>query len=188
MRKIAFALAAVVLSSTGCATKDYVHQYVGGKVDPVDINLRLLDFRTSQLSYTAHEALERANAAHKLAEGKLLYEVVLSDDTLRFEFDSAILTDRAKLALDAFASKLKTENRNIYIEIQGHTDAQGTDDYNLRLSDRRAESVRRYLGMKSGLPLHRLATIGYGESAPAADNNSHDGRVKNRRVVLVVLS
>ncbi|NTV95379.1 MAG: OmpA family protein [Thiobacillus sp.] len=188
MRKITLALAVAALSNAGCATKDYVHQYVDGRVDKVDTNLRLLEFRTSQVSYTAQEALERAVAAGKLAQGKLVYEVVLTDDKLHFEFDSAVLSDSAKKMLDVFADRLKTENRNIYIEIQGHTDAKGPDDYNLRLSDARAESVRRYLNMKAGIPLHRLATIGYGEGAPLADNDTHDGRSKNRRVVLVVLS
>lgn len=195
MRKIAVALAAVVLSSTGCATKDYVHEYVGSQVGPVaarvdklDTGVQLLEFKTDQISRTAQEALERATAAGKLAEGKLLYEVVLTDDNLHFAFDSAELGEAAKQSLDAFASKLKGDNRNVYIEIQGHTDAKGTDAYNLRLSDARAEAVRRYLNMKMGLPLHRLATIGYGESAPVADNNVYEGRVKNRRVVLVVLS
>lgn len=174
MQRIAIALAAVVLSSTGCATKTYVHEYVDGRLAPV--------------SRTANEALERALAAGKLAEGKLLYEVVLTDDSLRFEFDSAQLSDEAKKALDAFAIHLTAENRNVFIEIQGHTDAKGADEYNLALSERRAEAVRRYLHLKHGIPLHRLATLGYGESAPVADNATHAGRMQNRRVVLVVLS
>jgi outer membrane protein OmpA-like peptidoglycan-associated protein len=174
MKKIAIALAAVVLSSTGCATKDYLHEYVASQIGPV--------------SRTANEALDRAVAAGLLAEGKLLYEVVLTDDTLRFEFDSAVLSDQAKQSLDVFASRLKIKNHNVFIEIQGHTDGKGSDAHNLKLSDQRADAVRRYLNMKSGIPLHRLGTIGYGASAPVAANTSHDGRVKNRRVVLVVLA
>ena len=187
MRKIGFALAAVVLSTTGCATKDYVHEYVDGQVTPVSGKVDRMATALQGVSQTARDALARAEAAGKLAEGKLLYEVVLTDDSLHFEFDSAVLGDAAKKSLDAFADKLKSENRNVYIEVQGHTDAKGSDDYNLNLSAKRAESVQRYLNMKCGIPLHRLAVIGYGENAPVAANNTHDGRAKNRRVVLVVL-
>lgn len=195
MKKLGFVLAAVVLSTTGCATKSYVHEYVDGKVTPVsgrvdklESGLQLLQFSNEQVSRTAQEALDRAVAAGKLAEGKLLYEVVLTDDRLHFKFDSAELSDSAKQELDAFAEKLKADNKNIYIEIQGHTDSTGADIYNVRLSEARAEAVRRYLNMKTGIPLHRLATIGYGESAPVADNKTRDGRAQNRRVVLAVLS
>lgn len=195
MNKVYLALAAVVLSTTGCATKDYVHEYVDGKVTPVsgrvdkmESDVKLLQFSNEQASQTAKEALERAVAAGKLAEGKLLYEVVLTDDALHFKFASAELSDSAKQALDVFADKLKTDNKNVYIEIQGHTDATGTDAYNLKLSEQRADAVRRYLNMKCGIPLHRLATIGYGESAPVSNNKTHDGRAQNRRVVLAVLA
>ena len=137
-------------------------------------------------SKTAQEALDRAVAAGRLAEGKLLYETVLSDDKVKFGFDKAALSDDAKAALNDFATQLKTENKNVYIEIQGHTDNIGGELYNEKLGKQRADVVKDYLA-KQGIPLFRMETISYGESEPVADNKSRDGRAQNRRVVLVVL-
>lgn len=216
MNKVTLALLAAAFATTGCATKDYVHEYVGGQVAPVSKRVDGVEGRTASseagiqtlnrradgtdaalkdhavmidgASRTAKEALDRAKAAGKLAEGKLMYEVVMSDDTLTFSLEGDELSTAAKTQLDAFADKLKAENRNVYIEIQGHTDTTGSEAYNLKLSGARAEMVKRYLNMKCGIPLHRMATIAYGESAPVVDNKTRANREKNRRVVLVVLN
>jgi outer membrane protein OmpA-like peptidoglycan-associated protein len=111
---------------------------------------------------------------------------VLSDDKVKFGFDKAELSAEAKSALDAFADKLKADNKNVYVEVQGHTDNVGSEEYNFQLGEKRAEATRRYLSMK-GVPLNRLSTISYGEAEPVADNSTRDGRNQNRRVVLVVL-
>lgn len=141
----------------------------------------------AQVSATAREALERAIAAGKLAEGKLVYESALTEELTGFAAYQAQLGDEAKKALKELADKLLAENRNIYIEIQGHTDTSGKAPRNLILSRERAEAVRNYLHKACGLPLHRLAVAAYGGEKPVADNASKEGRAKNRRVVLVVL-
>jgi len=201
-------MAAIALATAGCATKSYVNDQVtqsskaadakvGEVQKQVEANqMELASLKKSdamqneqlgKLSDTAKEALTRAQEAGKLAKGKLLYEVVLTDDQVRFGLDSSQLSSDAKTALDAVAAKLKADNQGVYIEVQGHTDSTGSDDWNLVLGARRAEAVMRYLNIQGGLPLHRMNTISYGESKPVADNNSRDGRAKNRRVVLVVL-
>jgi len=191
---------AAALVAGGCATKDYVKQEVGSseaksneriagvetQVEKAQMTLKEHDTRITATSKTAQEALDRAIAAGKLAEGKFLYETVLSDDKVKFSFDKADLSTDAKKALDDFADNLKKDNKNVYIEIQGHTDNIGSDDYNLKLGEGRAEAVRRYLSMK-GVPLHRMNVISYGKTAPVADNKTREGRAQNRRVVLVVL-
>ncbi|MGE5233774.1 MAG: OmpA family protein [Acidobacteriota bacterium] len=191
---------AAALVAAGCATKDYVKQEVGSseaksseriagvetQVEKNQMTLKEHDTRITATSKTAQEALDRAIAAGKLAEGKFLYETVLSDDKVKFSFDKADLSADAKKALDEFADNLKKDNKNVYIEIQGHTDNIGSDDYNLKLGEGRAEAVRRYLSMK-GVPLHRMNVISYGKTAPVADNKTREGRAQNRRVVLVVL-
>ena len=139
------------------------------------------------LSQTSREAMERALAAGKLAEGKFLYETVLSDDRVRFGFDSSELTDEARVMLDDLAADLRQRNENVYVEIQGHTDATGSDDYNLELGRQRAEAVQRYLNLRHAVALHRMSVVSYGETAPVTDNDTRDGRSANRRVVLVVL-
>jgi outer membrane protein OmpA-like peptidoglycan-associated protein len=208
---VALTLVAVPALTTGCATKKYVKgetDAVNSRVDSVEGSVekaqtRLDDHdrriednvkstqavgRTAQeASRTAQEALQRAQEAGKLAEGKFLYETALSDDKVKFGFDTSDLSPEAEAALDEFAATLKTQNKSVYIEIQGHTDNVGSPKYNEELGLLRAEAVRRYLSQHHGLPLHRINVISYGEDAPVADNKNRDGRSLNRRVVLVVL-
>jgi len=199
-------LALSALAVSGCATKKYVQQETGAvhtRVDDVEtqVEANQTEIRRTgervganerqigEVSKTAQEALTRAQEAGKLAEGKLLYETVLTDDKVRFGFDKAELSDEAQAALTQFAQDLKAQyNRDVYIEIQGHTDATGPDQYNLELGLERAEAVRRYLNREHGIPLHRMSVISYGEAEPITDNGSGEGRAQNRRVVLVVLA
>ncbi len=184
--KNAIILGALALSVTGlggCATKKFVREnvaVVGSRVDVVT-------GRVTTVEGTAKDALDRATAAGKLAEGKFLFSEVLSDDSMKFPVDQATLSPEAQSRLDAFIEKLKTENRNVYVEVQGHTDATGPKDHNYRLGEERAESVRRYLN-QHGIALNRIGTISYGPDAPVAPNEDRDGRQQNRRVVLIVLS
>lgn len=199
-------LAVVALMASGCATKKYVQQETGAvhtRVDDAETQIEANqteirrtnekvgtnERRIGEVSKTAQDALERAEAAGKLAEGKLLFETVLTDDRVRFGFDKAELSDEAQAALDEFAGQLKSQyDRNIYVEIQGHTDATGSNEYNYELGMERAEAVRMYLNREHGIPLHRINVISYGEAEPISDNSSRDGRAQNRRVVLVVLA
>lgn len=206
-------LAAAVLA-TGCASKKFVRgevaaesAAVNARVDDVEnqveenqtaISDNEADIQANEeelgrqqevldnASKTAREAYDRALAAGELAEGKLLYEVTFSDDNVRFGFDEAVLSPEAEAAVSEFAQQLKTENRNVFIEVQGHTDSVGDPEYNYGLGMSRATAVRRFLNLR-GLPLHRLAVISYGESEPIADEDTREGRAQNRRVVLVVL-
>ncbi len=132
-------------------------------------------------------AMARASGAGKLSKGILLYEVTVSDHSVLFAYDRSDLSDEAKAAIDAFAEVLITENRDVYIEIQGHTDDVGSRKYNLELGRDRAEAVLRYLHLKHGIPLHRMSAFSYGKSNPVVENDSADNRAKNRRVVLVVM-
>ncbi len=194
---VALALAAVLVGTTGCATKKYVKQETGavntrvddvqGQVEQAQTRLNTHEQRIGEISATAQQALERAQAAGKLAEGKFLYETVLTDEKVKFGFDTSDLSPEAQAALDQFAEQLKSENKNVYIEIQGHTDNVGSEKYNEELGLLRAEAVRRYLNQKHGFPLHRINVISYGETAAIADNSNRDGRSQNRRVALVVL-
>ncbi len=192
------------LFASGCATKKYVQTEdakvtdrvngVQGQVEEVqsqvkqhDSRLGAHDQQIGEASRTAQEALQRAQEAGKLAEGKLLYETVLTDDRVHFGFNKHELSAEAKAALDEFATKLKEDGKGVYIEVQGHTDSVGSDDYNEKLGQDRAQAVRNYLARQHQLPLHRMNVISYGELAPIADNKAADGRSQNRRVALVVL-
>ncbi len=196
------------LWTTGCATFGFVRQEneeveqrlgerideVAGQLEQTQDDVGELDERTArnerevtELSKTSQEALDRAIAAGHLAEGKFLYETILTDDKVRFGVDQTDLSDEALDALDGFAALAKAENRDVYVEIQGHTDSTGSEAYNEKLGLERAEAVRRYLSHDHGFALHRLSVISYGESAPMVDNDTRESRSQNRRVVLVVL-
>lgn len=167
----------------GCATKKFVRQEVGA----VDARVGAVDTHLTAVEGTARDALDRATAAGKLAEGKFVYSEVLSDDSMKFAPGQTTLSPEAMARLDAFADKLKGENRNVFVEVQGHTDDRGSKTENYRIGQQRAEAVRRYLN-QHGVPLNRISTISYGGDAPVADNGDKAGREANRRVVLIVLS
>jgi outer membrane protein OmpA-like peptidoglycan-associated protein len=145
------------------------------------------DAMLARLDRTTREALERAEAAGKLAEGKFLFTVTLQDDGFKFPLNKYALSDDERAKLMDFANKLKSDNRNVFIEIQGHTDATGTADYNMTLGEQRAEAVRLFLNQQ-GVALNRMDTISYGKTAPIADNKTREGRAQNRRVNLVVMA
>lgn len=194
---VALSLAAALVGTTGCATKKYVRQETGtvntrvdevqGQVEQAQGRLDTHERQIGDISKTAQDALRRAQEAGKLAEGKFLYETILTDDKVKFGFDTSDLSPEAESAIDQFAEQLKQQNKNVYIEIQGHTDSVGSEKYNEELGLLRAEAVRRYLNQKHNFPLHRINVISYGEASPVADNGQRQGRSQNRRVALVVL-
>lgn len=177
------ALGALAVAVSGCAS----HRFVRDQVTVVDQRVEGVDQRVGVVEGTAGQALQRANAAHVLAEGKFLYQVVLSDDSVKFPTDASALSPEAEQRLTEFARRLQSENRNVYLEIQGYTDATGPADYNDRLGEQRAEAVRRFLN-RQGVALNRMGTISYGAEEPVAPNSTPEGRAQNRRVAIVVLS
>lgn len=187
---LATAMALSAISLGGCATKDFVREQVAAedtKVQAQQTQLGQHETRLGQLDQATKDALDRATAAGKLAEGKFLYSMVLSDDSVKFKNDSSKLSPEAQQRLTDFADKLKNDNRNVYLEIQGHTDARGSANLNQRLGEERAEAVRLFMN-QHGVPLNRMATISYGKADPVADNKTRAGRAQNRRVVMVVMS
>jgi peptidoglycan-associated lipoprotein len=124
-----------------------------------------------------------------LAESRrLVYEVTLSEDQGNFRFGATDLPDEAKARLDQMVNQLKTDPKNVWIEIEGHTDNVGGRELNERLGLERAEAVKRYLYEQHQVPLHKINVISYGEEKPIAPNNNRAGRAQNRRVVVKVLS
>ncbi|MEY4641776.1 MAG: hypothetical protein RLZZ227_1770 [Pseudomonadota bacterium] len=180
--KLMLPLCALGLMS-GCATRGYVDESIAR----IEGHQSDQDQQLQELTATSSQALERANDAGVLARGKFLYSVVLMDESTTFGSAGAELSDSVQQRLADLANQLKSDNQNVYLEIQGFTDATGPEDYNERLGMQRAETVRRYLHGQ-GVPLNRMATISYGEDMPAAPNDTADGRATNRRVAIVVLN
>jgi outer membrane protein OmpA-like peptidoglycan-associated protein len=107
---------------------------------------------------------------------------------VQFAFNSAELTPDAMRALDQLGSALTSQElESCCFQIEGHTDAIGGSDYNRRLSERRAQSVVAYLKKRFKIDVDRLLAVGYGKEHPIADNETEDGRSRNRRVQIVNL-
>ena len=100
-----------------------------------------------------------------------------------FEFDKSALTAGAKDSLQQAVTIMK-DHGDIRVEIQGHTDSKGSDQYNQALSERRANSVKAYL-VSQGIAESRISTRGFGESQPIATNDTAEGRGLNRRVMII---
>ena len=102
-----------------------------------------------------------------------------------FDFDKAVLKPAGKAKLDELAALVKDINLEVIVAV-GHTDSIGTEAYNLKLSERRAQAVKAYLESK-GIDKSRIYTEGKGEAQPIATNKTAAGRAQNRRVEIEVV-
>jgi outer membrane protein OmpA-like peptidoglycan-associated protein len=111
-------------------------------------------------------------------------KLVLGENAVRFDFNKSTLTAQAKTNLDKLVTVF-TEYPDTNIVIYGYTDSSGADDYNLKLSQQRAEAVKSYLS-KKGVSSARFTTTGMGEADPIESNETDAGRSKNRRVEFAI--
>jgi len=139
---------------------------------------------------TANQGVQQANNRINTLESRV---ASINDNytqsetqTVTFPVNSATLTPEAKSTLDRIASDLSGQRNGFMLEVQGYTDATGAEQYNIGLSQRRAESVERYLVSKN-VPLFRVSIVGLGKENPIADNKTSTGRAQNRRVEVRVL-
>ena len=140
-----------------------------------------------QAASVANVAGAKADAIDK-ASRRLVYEVVLSEDQGNFKFGKTILPDEAKQKIDEMVAQLKQDPKNIYLEIEGHTDNVGPKMINEKIGLERAQAVQRYLYEQYQVPLHKMNIISYGQEKPVAPNKTKEGRAQNRRVVIKVLA
>jgi outer membrane protein OmpA-like peptidoglycan-associated protein len=197
-------LFAAVSLSVACATKGYVSREVGDvnqKLDNVsaevektqervkrsEVRIDAVEKTSSEAKGSAEKAMLKATEAEQAAKGKLIYTVTLSNDKVTFPLNRAAVGDDAKKLIDEAIADLKAENKGVYFEIEGHTDATGAEDWNQKLGEERAAAVRNYLHDQHGIALSRMAVISYGEGKPVADNKTRTSRAQNRRVVIKVL-
>lgn len=111
-------------------------------------------------------------------------KLVLGENSVRFDTNKSTLTKTAKTNLDKLV-KVFTEYPDTDIKIYGYTDSAGADDYNMNLSQARAETVKTYLSAK-GLIASRFMTVGLGEMQPLATNDTPEGKSENRRVEFAI--
>jgi outer membrane protein OmpA-like peptidoglycan-associated protein len=148
----------------------------------------------NEAARTAHT---RADSAHQLSEGTRarLGEVVenidnyklVTNQSVLFPLNKSTLTKDAQAQLDQAVGSI-TNNKNYILEIQGFTDQTGSQALNLALSQKRADSVVRYLTVNHNVPLRKIHVLGVGEENAAADNTTRDGRKQNRRVEIKVFA
>lgn len=126
----------------------------------------------------------------QVKETELEIRIELAADVL-FDFDKADIKEEAAAAIKQVGAIIKEKARGA-VRIEGHTDSKGSDSYNQKLSERRANSVRDWLVKKEGLKNVRFATTGFGAQKPTVANtkpdgsDDPDGRQKNRRVEIVI--
>jgi outer membrane protein OmpA-like peptidoglycan-associated protein len=208
----------VVLSSTACATKKYARTKVNERVAPLEqrtgeleetsrrnsqdiggLNSNVKDVRgrADRAQAQADTALARANEVNTRADGieqnvgdlreNLDKYTLQNTATVTFKVSSAELSPESMMALDQIAGQIKDRN-NFILEIQGFADAQGSDEYNHQLTEKRAEIVRRYLAERHSISLYRMHVLGFGKVRPVGDNLTKEGRAQNRRVEIHLLT
>jgi OOP family OmpA-OmpF porin len=113
-------------------------------------------------------------------------EQIKLKEKVEFETDSAVLKDSSKGLLDEVVQVMKDHPELEHVRVAGHTDSQGARGHNQKLSEERAAAVKQYL-VDHGVAADRLASKGYGQDRPVADNKTEEGRAENRRVEIHIL-
>ena len=216
MLKVVTLAAVIAVVAPACATRGFVRTetaVVDAKIDTVAATVEETQERTLQNGERIGEVDQRAMEAGPAAQmsqaaadgaamaadavgtrvddieamaGRLIFEVTLSEDQGNFASGRNDLPDAARARIDQLIGQLSADGQNEFIEIEGHTDSTGGENYNLELGMERAEAVKRYLYEQHNVPLHKMNTFSYGEARPAAPNDTPQGRAQNRRVVIRV--
>ena len=182
LKRIALTVATLVVSAVAVAQEK-------GKVTSLQIKVTPLQYRVTDLS---GKPVDIGGRVEDLAVKETPTEVTieLNADVL-FDFDKADVLPKAEETLTKAADFIRQRAKGA-VRVEGHTDAKGDDAYNMRLSQRRADSVRNWLAGKAGLSSIQFSTRGLGETQPVAPNTKPDGsddpegRQKNRRVSIVM--
>jgi OOP family OmpA-OmpF porin len=162
--------------------------------------LSAVNAKSSEADQKAQAAAQRASEAQTLASttagrAEALTTTVANLDNYRpvaeasvhFGFDKADLSKKAKEALDNLAAEVPN-TKGYIVELLGGTDSVGNPQYNYELSQRRAAAVVQYLAQAHDIPAHKIYVIGLGKDKAVASNKDNQGRAKNRRVDIRLLS
>jgi outer membrane protein OmpA-like peptidoglycan-associated protein len=176
-------------------TRDHADR-INERVTGVDGKVADLDSRTTQgmNSLKGDVSTVSANVDRTTGELAVLDErfskrnnfAVAAEKSVLFKFNSAKLDSGYTADLDAIAASLM-ENPDSFIVLEGHTDATGDHEYNVKLGERRVDAVKRYLAVEKNVPVYKIHVISFGAARPIASNDSRDGREKNRSVSMAVL-
>jgi len=208
-------LAAAMLATVGCSTKNYVKQQttplinktnelddltakntnaikdvdaraqagiqqVQAKAAEVDQKAQAAGQSAAQAQTLADNAVHRVDSLQNTVANLDNYHVV-NETSVQFGFDKDNLSKDAKAALDQLAGNVPN-TKGYIIALEGGTDSVGNADYNYQLSERRANSVIQYLASQHNIPAHKIYVVGLGKDKPLDSNKTREGRAKNRRV------
>lgn len=178
MKKTIFAASALSLVLAACGTAPTAGTWGGAVTDSA--GNQVVDSSGSCVVYGAGKVADcgAAPAQPETYDAK----VTLSGGVL-FDFDSAALTAAGAAELDKVAAGIAALKAVNAVSVVGHTDSRGSDEYNMALSNRRANTVAAYLASKG---VENISTSGMGESSPVADNATDEGRAQNRRVEIMI--
>jgi OOP family OmpA-OmpF porin len=157
-----------------------------GAADTATTNAQNAQTAAGTAETAANDAVHRADSLASVVAGLDNYQPI-GNLSVTFGFDKAVLTADDKAQLDTFAPTIASAKSYI-VEVTGGTDSTGNADYNYQLSQRRADAVVQYLATKIAIPAHRFYLIGIGKDKEVADNSTREGRAKNRRVDIRLLS
>lgn len=178
-----------VLFLCSCASTSFVKkeiQRVENRAVSNEMRIARLEKEVVEVKEDSHSALALASQAlwkDKVSVTELI--PYLAEREINFAFDRYELSKTAKATLDGIGRMLRL-NPEYKLTIEGHTDSIASDIYNHDLGRRRAEEVKRYLVEKFNIPLQRIFSLTFGESAPRTSNTTSAGRATNRRVVLQI--
>jgi len=155
-------------------------QQVQSKAAEVDQKATAAGQQATEAQTLADNATRRVDSLQNTVANLDNYRVV-TETSVHFAFDKDNLTKNAKEALDQLANDIQN-TKGYIITVEGGTDSVGDKEYNYELSQRRADSVIQYLASAHNVPAHKIYLIGLGKDKPVEANNTREGRAKNRRV------
>jgi outer membrane protein OmpA-like peptidoglycan-associated protein len=147
--------------------------------------MQTVDQKAARAQTTADRAVGDVVVLDQRFQNRNLFAIE-GEEAVQFKFDSARLDQEFHQVLDKVADSL-VQNPDAIVILEGRTDSSGNADYNVRLGERRVDAVRRYLAVEKEVPVYRIHQISLGAAKPVAENNTRDGREKNRVVTMTIL-
>jgi OOP family OmpA-OmpF porin len=133
------------------------------------------------------EKVEQPKKKKKKRKAKVRGKKIEILEKVMFDYNKATIKIESHELLNDVAEVIKENPKIEKIRVEGHTDSDGSDKYNKKLSQQRADAVKEFL-TKAGVPEDKLEAVGYGEENPIADNSTDEGKEKNRRVEFNILA
>jgi len=156
-----------------------------GQINSVKTDIQNTDQKASQAKGTAERAANEVTTLDQKFRDRNQYNTT-DEKVVQFKFNSATLEPQYMDVLDEIANTLM-RNPDAILVLEGRTDSKGPKDYNVKLGERRVDAVRRYLAVEKGIPVYQIHEISFGAEKPLAENNTREGREKNRAVTMTVL-